>query len=176
MPAKWQRVKIEIPDDYGPLERQAIATEVLDFIRTRTQTKGLDKRNRSLPGYSDAYKNSLDFKIAGKSKSKVDLTLSGDMLGAMDLLSHRPGEITVGFENGSDENARADGNIRGTYGKSKPVAPARDFLGIAPGDLKKILNKYPVDKRDRARERAEIVMNGNLYPTNPNVQSDEDDE
>lgn len=160
MPAKWQRVTIEIPDEYGPLERQAIAAEVLDFIRTRTQEKSVDKNNKPFPKYSKEYLDSLDFKIGGKSK-KVDLTLSGDMLGALDLINHKKGQLLIGFQNGSEENARADGNIRGTYGKSSSTGKARDFLGISSTDLQSIIDKYP---SDRSKDRALAVLNGTAPP------------
>jgi hypothetical protein len=153
--AKWQRVKIDLPDVYGPEERRAIALDVLDFIRKRTQD-GRDKKNRSFPGYSKSYEDSLDFKIAGKSKGQVDLTLSGDMLGALDLLSHKNGQIMVGYENGTEENAKADGNIRGTYG-GKSTGKRRDFLGITSSDLGQILERYPVKGKNADQKRQERV-------------------
>lgn len=153
MSAKWQRVKVTIPPEYGPTERQAIATEVVDFIVKRSKD-GLDKDNKPFKGYSESYKKSLDFKIAGKSSGDVNLTLSGDMLGALDILNHKKGELIIGYENGSEENGKADGNIRGTYGNSKSVGPKRDFLGIAKKDLKLILDKYP---KKKSKNRAELV-------------------
>lgn len=158
MSAKWQRVKIEIPEDYGPQERRAIATEIVDFIRTRTQKKRVDKNNHPFAKYSPDYVKSLDFKIAGKSKGKIDLTLSGDMLGALDVIATAKGQVTVGFENGSQENARADGNIRGTYGKKPGTGPSRDFLGIAQEDLERILKRYPVDNPDKTNSRVSAVL------------------
>lgn len=144
MPAKWQRFTVELPKGYTPAEREVIAEEIIDYIRERTQ-KGLNKTNRDMPGYSPEYVKSLDFKIAGKSKDDVNLTLSGDMLGALTLLSDANGKLLIGFENGTAENAKADGNIRGTYGKPKPVGPRRDFLGITKADLMKILDEHPLD-------------------------------
>lgn len=167
MSAKWQKVAIEIPKDYGPIERKAIALEIVDFIRNRTQSKRVDKDGKPFASYSKSYVKSLDFKIGGKSKSKVDLTLSGDMLGALDLLSHKSGKIIVGFENGSQENARADGNIRGTYGNTKPVGPARDFLGISDEDLTKILKKYPVDRKSVSERRAAVKVAASEVAENP---------
>jgi hypothetical protein len=66
----------------------------------------------------------------------------------------------IGFENGTDENARADGNIRGTYGKPTPdSSKARDFLGISKEDLRRyILSKFPLDDRAESRKQAEIVV------------------
>lgn len=150
----WQRVKIEIPKGYKPRDREAIADEIIDFIVERTQS-GKDKNNRSFPGYSKAYKNNLDFKIAGKT-SKVDLTLSGDMLSSLEVISHKNGEITVGFDRSdSENNDKATGHITGIYGNSSRVKK-RDFLGIAKIDLrKKILSNYPLSDRERLSERVE---------------------
>jgi hypothetical protein len=170
--AKWQRVTIKVPDYLGPDERVAVATEILDYIRERTQKKNLDKNNKPFAGYSDAYVKSLDFKIAGKSKGDINLTLSGDMLGALDILNHANGKIVIGYENGTPENAKADGNIRGTYGKAKPTGPKRDFLGITPGDLKKILANYPANQ-DNSDRVAEVLNNGF---DNADVGTEDDEE
>lgn len=137
MPAKWVRTKIEIPEYLKPDEREELGLRILQFIRQRS-AKGLDKDNNPFPKYSPSYKNSLDFKIAGKS-SKVNLKLSGDMLAALDLLNHRKGELLIGFENGTEENDRAEGNILGSYGKDPDEKKARDFLGIDPKDLAKLI-------------------------------------
>lgn len=159
MSAKWQKIDIEIPRHLGPQERQALAIEIIDHIRKRTD-KGVDKNGSKFPKYSKSYTESLDFKIAGKSKSKVDLQLSGDMLGALDLLNHQPGKIVIGFERGSDENARADGNIRGTYGKNKAdSSKARDFLGLSKTELATYLRKYPAKDKDASKKRASTVLN-----------------
>lgn len=160
MSAKWQRVQIEIPKDYGPDERRAIAQDIINFIIDRTQKKGLDKNNNKFPPYSPNYIDSLDYRNAGKSK-KVNLTLSGDMLGALDLLRDESGKIVIGYEKGSDENARADGNIRGTYGQSKENSKyKRDFLGISKKDLEKIISKYPLSPNDDGdRERNTFTRN-----------------
>lgn len=170
MATKWQKIDIDIPEDLGPLERQALAAEVLDFIRTRTQDKNLDKNNKPFAKYSASYAKSLEFKIAGKSKSDVNLTLSGDMLGAMDLLDHAPGRITIGFDEDTPENARADGNIRGTYGHQKSIGPKRDFLGIAAGDLASIVDKY---QGPLSKQRAEDVLAGLFASSSDDEESDD---
>lgn len=150
----WKRVKIAIPKGYKPREREAIGSEVVDYIVNRTQN-GLNKNNRNFPGYSDAYKKSLDFKIAGKSNN-VNLTLSGDMLASLKVLSHKNGEIVVGFDRGDkNNNAKATGHITGVYGNSKRVKK-RDFLGITKKDLNsKILSNYPLNDEDARSERVE---------------------
>lgn len=147
--AKWQRVKINIPKRFGPVERQAIAQDVIDFIVERTKS-GKNVDGKQFPGYSKSYTKSLDFKIAGKSKSKVDLTLSEEMLNSIGLLNHSSGELLVGFDKTDDKlNGKAEGNQLGTYGQPKPIkGKARPFLGISSADLKKILSNYPETKDD----------------------------
>lgn len=140
MATKWQRIKIDL-SGYGlsPDQKDEVADLIIERIVNRTD-QGKDKDGRKFAGYSKSYKESLDFKVAGKS-SKVDLQLSGDMLAALSVLDKTSRSVTIGFENGSEENAKADGNIRGTYGQSKPIpGKSRDFLGITDAELSKIIN------------------------------------
>jgi hypothetical protein len=138
----WQRTRVEIPPDYSPQEREEIAFEILEYIRNRTaEGKAIGGRKR-FPPYSKAYQESLEFKIAGKGTTP-DLKLSGDMLDAMDLLSHSKGSLLLGFENGSEENGRAEGNQLGTYGQKSPNSKkARPFLGVTETELKRIIAEY----------------------------------
>lgn len=141
------KTRIELPKGLSPNDREIILEEVVDFIKKRTR-KGKDKDNRSFAAYSKEYKQSLDFKNAGKSGSKVNLVLSGDMLAALDVLSHRNGSGFIGYESGTEENSRAEGNIKGTYGQRKPISgKKRDFLGITEKDLEKVLNSPRVVER-----------------------------
>lgn len=113
---------------------------MIEHIYDRTN-RGLDKKGNPFPGYSKDYIKSLDFKNAGKSKGRVDLQLSGDMLAAMKLINHKNGKLTIGFERGSEENAKAEGNILGTYGQQSPIkGKKRDFLGIEDKKLRELIN------------------------------------
>lgn len=135
----WQRVKLQIPEDLKPSERLELADLVIEHIVDRSD-RGLDKDGRKFPKYSKNYIKSLDFKNAGKSPSQVNLQLSGDMLAALKLLSHKNGELTVGFEKGSQENDQAEGNIKGTYGQPTPIpGKKRDFLGIDSKKLNELI-------------------------------------
>lgn len=153
--AKWQRVAINIPKRFGPTERMAIAQEIIDYIVQRSKS-GKDIDGNRFPGYSKEYVKSLNFKIAGKSKGSVDLTLSGEMLDSIKLLSESSGKVLIGFDRGDSElNGKAEGNQLGTYGRSSPDRKkARPFLGISQEDLKKILSRYPKDT-EASRTRAE---------------------
>ena len=153
--ADQQKYTVKVSKKYGEAERLAIGLEVIDLIIERT-AKGEDKTNTKFSGYSDAYKNSFDFKLSGKG-STVNLNLSGEMLGAIEVLDVKGnGEIVIGIpKSDSENNAKAEGNIKGTYGQKKPIkGKARDFMGISRKDLKVIKDKYPIKtqaERDQTR-------------------------
>lgn len=135
--ARVTELPLSLPKGLSRSERLNIADLVIEFIVDRTQ-RGLDANGKRFPKYSKAYMESLDFKNAGKSKS-VNLTLSGDMLAALAVLDEKDGKIVVGYEKGSDEEGRAEGNILGSYGGDPDPKKARPFLGIRPNELKKII-------------------------------------
>lgn len=139
MTTKWQRFKVDVPSDFTPAMRESVGLAVAERIRVRT-LRGIDKNGDQFVGYSESYKNSLEFRVAGKSGNQVNLRLSGDMLAALDVISNRSGVVTVGYERGSEENGKADGNIRGTYGQSKPTGKARDFLGLPKEEIERIIS------------------------------------
>ena len=159
--AKWQRVNIEIPKGYSPNERRAIARDIVDFMIDRSKS-GKDKDNIAFPPYEKEYKESRDFKTAGKS-SRVNLTLSGEMLDSIKLLNHSTTKLLIGHDKEDlDLNGKSEGNREGTYG-GKATGKARDYLGITDKDLNKILNRYPKDgpnKNDeRVKRAAKVIEN-----------------
>lgn len=158
--AKWQRKKINIRKDLGKLERESVGLEIIEHIKNRT-AKGLDKSGNPWKGkagqYSKSYKKSLDYKIAGKS-GLVNLELSSEMLNSMKILSHKRGEVVIGYDkNDSELNAKVEGNRLGTYGQSKPIrGKKRDFLGIERSKLVDIQNKYDFKVVDRGKIKDRI--------------------
>lgn len=157
MSAKHQFIRVRIPAAYGESERKAIGQEIIEHIRDRTE-QGVDKDGKPFPKYSREYIKSVDFKNAGKSAGQVDLRLSGDMMTALQVLDQDDGTLTIGYKNGTAENARADGNIRGTYGQDRGSSKkARPFLGITKAELGDILEQYPLDERPKSRVSAEAV-------------------
>lgn len=142
-----QKFTVDIPQGYSSEERRSIGLDIIERIIERTQ-KGKDKNNEDFSGaagkYSDSYKKSFEFKLAGKG-SKVNLTLSGEMLNALEVLETSDGTITIGY-NARDRfnNDKAEGNILGSYGRDPDPAKARDFLGISSDEMDNILKKYPI--------------------------------
>lgn len=162
-----QKAVIRLPSefsDFTPVQRLAAAREVVKFIRERTE-KGLDKDNKSFKSvsarkdrplkgkYTAAYVDSLDFKNAGKSRTPINLALSGDMLASIKVLNfNEKGKITIGLDKGDEDNGKMEGNRKGTYGQSKPVAPKRDPLGITEDDLRSILSKISLKDKKTVKE------------------------
>jgi len=145
-------LEIELPEKLKPNQRQAIAQEVIDFIVERTQ-KGQDVKGDKWSGsrgtYSPEYIKSLDFKIAGKSKKKVDLTLSSEMLNDLEIIKHAKGKIVIGYGRGNASRGKAEGNILGTYGQPDPIpGKSQPFLGITGKKLAEIVDPYLGESND----------------------------
>lgn len=139
MANSWTRVKIKLPKTIKPKERIALADVLLTHIVTRT-LNGEDKNNKKFKNYTEKYADAK-----GVDASDVDLTLDGEMLEALELVSHKSGEITIGYSDPSDDLAgKVEGNRSGFYGNSKKKK-ARDFLGITQADLNLILDAYQDD-------------------------------
>lgn len=181
-----QKVVIKVPESLSKTERTALAVEIINFIRKRT-AKGKDKDNKNFPKhktkrkgkkiisgtigkYSASYVKSSDFKNAGKSSRLINMELSGDMMGELSVLNvKRKGELTIGYKNGTPENSKAEGNIKGTYGNSKRVQAPRNFLGITREDLKKVTKKTFTkaetvrrEIRDEVAKRLEPIVASNV--------------
>jgi len=144
---------VSIPPDISSFDREVLGNRIVDFIVARTR-KGLDKNNSPFTAYSTSYKESEDFEIAGKS-NKVNLTLTGDMLGELRVLRHTVGSITIGYEDGTDENLRAEW-MRNPQRNSKTgsTRPARDFLGIVQSDIDKLIAETISITRPEGESRA----------------------
>lgn len=142
--ADQQKFTFKLSKKYTPEQRLAIGQEVIEFIIKRSKS-GKDKDNIPFASYSEGYMKSFDFKKSGKGK-KPNLTLSGEMLRALEVLESSEGEVTIGIpENDTFNNEKAEGNILGTYGSKSPnKKKARDFMGIKPKDLNAIKSDYPI--------------------------------
>jgi len=150
-----QSFTVNIPVEIDSLNREVLGREIIDFIVNRTQS-GLDKNNRPFKGYSDAYVDSVEFKAAGKS-STVNLSLTGDMLAELSLLRHAPGTITIGYENGTDENQQAEWMVDPQRNRATgKTRPKRDFLGIAQKDLDVLVKSFlPGEQTEETRVQRE---------------------
>lgn len=137
MATKWQRFSVNVPKSFNPNTRKALANDIVKHVRERSKS-GKDINGKQFAIYSKTYATKK-----GVSRGAVDLILQDKMLRAMKQLSDAPGKILIGYKNGSKENAKADGNHRGTYGKQSPrPGKARKFVGISKKDLEVLVEKH----------------------------------
>jgi hypothetical protein len=119
--------------------KEYIGQLIIERIRQRTES-GVDIDGESFKAYSKKYKESLPFKAFGKSDD-VNMTLSGDMLGLMDIIDESRNVITIGW---SDEtNKLKAANHNGGY-----TLPKRQFFGVNEKELKQIVKETKADVRE----------------------------
>ena len=87
-----------VPD--STVFRESVGQAIIDAIIEQAQD-GRDKNGNKFTGlastYSKSYADTFAFKAAGKSRGSVNMTLTGDMLGFMDVISSDRNSITIGF-------------------------------------------------------------------------------
>lgn len=138
----WQKVRIEIPNGFSPELREEIGEAMIVMIKDRSalgtgvKPSGKYFKTYNFPEYSKKY-------AERKGSTRVDLVYDDVMLNDIRVLSHKADSILIGFENGSKENAKAEGNQLGSYGRSPDSKKARRFLGITKEELDAILAAYP---------------------------------
>lgn len=122
--------------------REAIGGAIIEKIKARAESgqgmrfdgeRGTPVKLKS--PYSKSYSKSLDFKVFGKGKSKVNMTLSGDMLGLMDIKKQDGNSITIGW-NDETENAKAYNHSVGD------TVPRRPFFGVSKKELEEIKKNF----------------------------------
>jgi len=144
MGAKWQKFTVMLPKTLTDAkEKLALGQDIIKHIVHRTRS-GDDNRGNSFHKYSKSYKRSFAYKVSHKG-GNVNLTQSGDMLQDIEVLSVSKDKITIGFENGTLSNDKADGHITGWQGRSDVK---RQFLGFEGSEQKAILNGL-IKKHDK---------------------------
>lgn len=125
--------------------KQAIGGAIIDKIVNRTESGvGVDGKKLKAP-YSKDYSESLDFKAFGKSKNKVNMTLTGQMLGSLDIVESKGNSIKIGWDD-SEENAKAYNHNTGD------TVPKRPFFGVTEKELREIKSEF--EDKVKAQERA----------------------
>lgn len=130
----------------------------IDKIVQRTKD-GIDKDGKSFAGYSDSYKNSLAFQIAGKG-SNVDLTLTGEMLASLQAKASGA-EVEINLIDARNKG-KAHGLITGKNGR---WSAKRDFLGLPESEedriFKDLVSLYSSDvNREVDRLRDQVLTLG----------------
>lgn len=131
-----------------PEIREAIGQAIVEKIVARTESGKAIGGNRDLAPYSEAYAKSLAFKAAGKSKSKVNMTQTGDMLGLMDIIEQSRNTVTVGWDD-ETENAKAYNHNTGD------TVRKRQFFGLSKAEIKDIIRQFKPEVQLARREMKE---------------------
>lgn len=126
--------------------KESFAQAVIDTILERTERgNGLrfDSRGRATQvvlksPYSKEYAESLEFKAAGKSKGRVNMTLTGDMLASVDVLGISGNKIRIGIEDGT-QVLKAFNHITGD------TVPSRPWFGVSTKELDELSNEFQVE-------------------------------
>lgn len=116
--------------------REVIGQAIIDRMRERTD-QGLavgGKKNLKAP-YSKTYAETDEFKAFGKSRSKVDMQLTGDMMGLMDIKKQDGNTITIGWDDPT-ENAKAYNHNTGD------TVPKRPFFGMTNEELDDVKKEF----------------------------------
>jgi len=159
---KKSRVKqtINLKDEFGidfrgmDSLKEAIGGAIIERIRERSSAgngmsfggSGRGTPVKLKPPYSKEYSDSLDFKAFGKSRGNVNMTLTGDMLGLMDVIQIDGNKITIGW-NDAEENAKAFNHSVGD------TVPRRPFFGVSKTELQEIKKEFGSEIRDAVRTR-----------------------
>jgi hypothetical protein len=119
-----------------PELRAAFGQAIIDYIVERTEA-GVDIYGREFASYDQNYVHSDNFKAFDKTK-KVNLTMSGSMLGSMDIIESKGNEIKIGWKD-SEENAKAYNHNTGD------TVRKRQFFGVSDADLKNLSKEFKPD-------------------------------
>lgn len=128
-------ITVTMPLSFTDTERRKVGEAVIDHIRTRSK-RGIGVGGKQLKGpdgdgrYSDNYVDSSEFEAAGKTKGKVNLTFSGEMLFDMEVQSTGPGRVVIGFSNSENSD-------KATFLKEKNY----DWFGISEDERQMIVSR-----------------------------------
>ncbi len=132
--------------------RELIGQAILDRIRERTDAGQGVRFSRSGSGtqiklkspYSKAYSKTLEFKAFGKRKGKVNMSLTGDMLGLMEIKRQSGNTLTIGWDE-KEENNKAFNHVSGD------TVPKRPFFGVSKGEIADIKKEFRTDIKEAVK-------------------------
>lgn len=122
--------------------KEAIAQGLIDAMKDRIG-EGLDVNMNPMRKYSSEYKESPEFIAAGKDDT-VNMKLTGDMLGSIDIIKQSGNKVTIGFSD-REQELKA---YRHIVGDSVPV---RNFFGISGHEIDKVKKEFD-DELDSIKE------------------------
>jgi hypothetical protein len=152
--------------------KREFGRRMVDTIIERT-LDGKDKSGKAFKKYAKSYKESLAFKIYGKSNS-VNLKLTGEMQSAIDVIKVGKTTVTIGFVDDNEE-LKALGHVNGAN-----YLPVRDFWGVSPEDqytaLKSIIKdiEAEVEISELIEERPNLEITTDENGTRVTIEEDDE--
>lgn len=135
--------------------KEAIGQAIIDKIITRTESgKAIGGKTKLKKPYSKSYQKSLDFKAAGKSKNSINMSLTGDMLGLLDIKKQSGDSITIGWKDKVENNKAFNHNTGDTV-------PRREFFGLNKkemGDIKREFKSEVEDVLDKPKTEDSLFL------------------
>lgn len=163
-----KKKRINLPKNLDETDRLKVGRLAIETIKERT-ANNTDYTGKRFPNYSESYASSLEFKIAGKSKTDPDLRLSGDMLDSLQIIENGPGYVTIGYNPGTAENDKA------TWAERTDNGPARKFLGVQDSELELIIAQVNAERPTTLQglaDQEQIQKNILSNSRNKNSESD----
>lgn len=116
-----------------------IGQEIIDYMLERTANgRGIGGVKLKSP-YSKAYADSPEFKAYGKTKNEVNMALTGDMLGSIDITNDSPDKLIIAIDGTDTDTKKAyNHNVGDTL-------PKRPFFGIDQSELDSIMANHEDD-------------------------------
>lgn len=130
----------DAPISLDPVLQREIAQATIDYIKSRVEDENLGFGRKALKSpYQKSYQESLDFEASGKSPINVNMMLSGDMMGSIDVLDEGK-TVKIGIDN-PDVMPRAYGHQSGfkDHPNSKMRKYKREFFGVTDDEVKKFV-------------------------------------
>lgn len=125
--------------------KEAIGQKIIDSMLERVgDGRGIGGIKLKAP-YSKVYTETLEFKAAGKSRGRVNMELTGDMLAAVDVISTDGNKIVIGIDDG-DQIPKAYNHQVGD------TLPKRPFFGFTKAELVKITSSFKSKIKGAARD------------------------
>lgn len=158
-----------------PVLAREMQQAIIDYMKGRvSEGRGFNKQTLRSP-YSKSYQESLDFQAAGKSAGQVNMELSGDMLGSVDVLRERQSGAVFTFGITGAEAAKAFGHISGFEGHPNQDALEkyqRIFFGVSESEFREeILPAFEQDLEALQRTEPNLVLEDRLQ-SQGNLQSE----
>lgn len=153
------------PVSSDPVLARAMVQHIIDYHKLRlTKSQGLGGAKFKDSTYSKVYKSSLDFIAAGKS-DPVNMQLSGDMVGSLDILSESGSKIKYGVAD-DEVLPRAFGHQSGFEGhpaESKLKQYKREWFGVTPPEARDLLkSKFSKELASLKPDQGESVKQEQL--------------